>query len=69
MWLKHQLQLGEGQNDWVQNDLVQNFQLYSFGSKNQAVTYHNNNIDFIYALSSPNEVKQKSLVMGSFGCF
>lgn len=59
MWLKHQLQLGEGQNDWVQNDLVQNFQVYYFGSKKQSVTYHNKNIDFIYVLSSPNESCKK----------
>lgn len=60
MWLKYQLQLGEGQNDWVQNDWVQNFQVYYFGSKNQSVTYHNKNIDFIYVLSSPNEPFKKN---------
>lgn len=59
MWLKYQLQLGEGQNDWIQNDWVQNFQVYYFGSKNQSVTYHNKNIDFIYVLSSPNEPFKK----------
>lgn len=55
MWLKHQLQLGEGQNDWVENNWVQNFQGYYFGSKNQSVTYLNKNTDFMYVLSNKNE--------------